>query len=675
MALTHLLIATASRSQKQTVAELNNVAVVLPEGVTLSKACTVRNPVGIPIPNAAPSVVGTGAAGSVTGTVYYAAVFVDSTTGTNGAPTSVVGVTVTDKQVSLSFTPITNEGSNTRVNAMDIYRTLSSGTVLFWLARTSHTATRFVDRKSDAFISANDTLKVFNQAHRQLPQNTYAGILEHMERLFVYGDPNFPGDRSTSPAARWRGVATTLSSAAPGTPALSAAQQLSFAGSASVRARGLRPGTVIYEGKGNQIRWCEKDNADAWPTDNIADVGGPEPIRSGATMGKDIYWFKRNEIHRHSYGADPDKNTGDGSIYDMEVNRGACTIKSVVNVDGSLFVMDPKGWYQYRGEQSIFELGESIKPILDRINWQHEAQISGSYDEKRVYWAFPLDGDTECRHVMVLDRLAFESGRGVRWWLWFVPQGIRDMSSGYLGEDADSIAFGLAGKRVCAIITTAGFEYFFADVYTDGVHPDLTNSGKTTGSASSLTLTMSGATFKSGNNDVLGAYARFIRDELPNQLQIASCTTTTFTLATGAGFNIPVGTSFVIGGIGAYWKSRQFAVDGPHDLKTPFGLSIEYLPLGKNSTMKVWGAGDRLAPVINYESDTQTGYRMASNEAAVIVDMGGKFNSHGRTGFVEIPLHAADYGYLQISVGVSNVNSPFFLSGFAVTEQARKTNR
>lgn len=674
MALTHLLIATASRSQKQSVAELNNVAVVVPEGYTLTKAATVKNPVGIPIPNAAPSIAGTGSGGSVTGTVYYAAVFVDSTTGTNGAPSSIVGVTVTNKQVSLSLANITNEGSNTRVNAMDIYRTLSSGMILFWLARTSQGATQFVDRKHDAFISANDTLKVGSQAYRQLPQNTYAGVLRHQKRLFVYGHPNYPGDRSTSPAGRWMGTPRLTSSSPLGTPAFAAQVQPVAGVRASVATRGIRPGTVVYDGAGNQVRWCEADNPDAWPTDNIADVGGPEPIRSMMALGNGIAIFKAAQIFMWYYRNDPDKNTGDGSIYDMEVNRGACTIKSAVNVDGSAFVMDKKGWYQYRSGQSIFELGECIKPILDRVNWQHEAQISGAYDEKRVYWAVPLDGDTECRHVIALDRLAFESGRGVRFWLWFVPQGIRDMSSGYLGEDADSIAFGLAHKRVCAIITTHGYEYFFADVYTDGVHPELTASGKTAGAAS-LTFTVTGATFKSGNNDVLGAPVRFIRDELPNQLLIASCTTTTFTLTTGAGFNVPANTSIVIGGISAYWKSRQFAVDTPHDLKTPYGLSVEYLPLGKNTTINVWGGGDRRAPSINYESDAQTGYRMASNETAVRVDMGGKMDSHGRTGFVEVPIHANDYGRLQVGFGVSNINSPFFITGFAVTEQARRTNR
>lgn len=674
MALTHILLGCKSRSQKQTVAELNNLAVVVPAGITLSKAATVANPTGFPIPNAAPSSVGTATGGSVTGTVLYAITFGDSTTGTNGAPSSTVEVTVTNKQVSLSFTPITNEASNTRVNCIDVYRTLAGGNVLFWVARTSHTASKYADNASDARISANDTLKVGSQAYRQLPQETYRFIIRHQARLFAFGNPNWRGDVSTAPTARYRGVARTLSAMVAGTPVYAAQTQLAVGVGAGTRIRGFRPGSVVYDGAGNQARWCESNNPDAWPTDNIVDIGGPEEIRSAAPLGNMIAVFKANQIFSWMYRTDPDKNTGNGSIYDMEVNRGACTFKSVVNADGSLFVMDKKGWYQYRGGQSIFELGECIKPILERVNWEHEAQISGAYDDKRIYWAVPLDGENECRYVVVLDRLAFESGRGVRWWLWFVPHGIRDMSSGYLGEDANTVSFGLAHRRVASIITSAGFEYFFADVYTDGVHPSLTNSGKTAG-AGSLTFTVTGATFKSGDNDVLGAYVRFIRDELPNQLQIASCTTTTITLVTGCGFNVPANTSLVIGGISSYWKSRQFAIEGAHDLKTPYGLSVEYLPVGKNTEIKIWAQADRTAPVINYESDAQTGYRMASNEAAVRVDMGGKYQSHGRTGFVEVPIHARDYGYMQIGLGASNVNVPYFINGFAVTEQSKRTNR
>lgn len=674
MALTHILLGCVSRSQKQTVAELNNLAVVVPAAITLSKAATVANATGLPIPSGRCSIGGTGSAGSVTGTVYYAVTFVDSTAGTNGAPCSIVGVTVTNKQVSLTFTGISNELTNTRINALDVYRTLSGGNVLFWVGRTSHTASKYADNASDARISANDTLKVGSQAYRELPQNTFRFIIRHQARLFAFGNPNVRGNVSTNPVARWQGTARANANPLPGTPVAAAKQQQAMSASAGARLNGHRPGTIVYDGTGNQARWCESNNPDAWPTDNIVDIGGPEDIRSAAPMGNMIAVFKANQIFSWMYRNDPDKNTGDGSIYDMEVNRGACTFKSVVSVDGALFVMDKKGWYQYRGGQSLFELGESIKPILDRVNWEHEAQISGAYDEKRVYWFIPLDGENECRYAVVLDRLAFESGRGVRWWLYFLPMGVRDCSSGFIGEDANSVSFGLANRRVCAIVTTAGFEFFFADVYNDGVHPDLLRTGKTA-STNSLTFSHASGPFKSGSNNVLGTYVKFINDALPNQLQIASCTTTTFTLATGAGFNVPGGTSFVIGGISSYWKSRQFAVDSPHDLKTPFGLSVEFMPTAKNSTIKMWAEADRTAPVINYESDTHTGYRMASNEAAVRVDMGGKFASHGRTGFVEIPIHARDYGLLQIGMGQSHDATPYFINGFAVSEQARKTNR
>lgn len=673
MALSHYQFATSSRSYKLTAAELNNQVVVVPPGITLSKAATTHNPTGLPIPNPPPSAVEAGSAGSLTGVYLYAISYVDSTTGTNGAPSSTVQVTATSNKVSLVFTSLTNAGSNSRVNAIDIWRTLGGGNVLFWAKRVAHTAGNWVDSLSDARISANDTLKVYNQAHRQLPQNTYAFAVTHGRRIFVFGDPNYPGLNSTNPAARWPGIAQSRAQVAVGTPAFAAVTQHAGAGVAGVTAVAHRPGTTFYIGKGNQARWCESDNPDAWPTDNLADIGGPEPVRSAVALGNALIVAKEKQLFQWLYRNDPDKNTGDGSIYDMEVGRGAVAFKSMLNVDGGVFALDQKGIYQYRGGQSIFELAEAIKPVFERINWRHAAQISSAYDDKRVYWSVPLDGENECRYLVVLDRLAFESGRGVRWWLWYVPMGVRDMSTGYIGTDADSVMFGIAGKRIACIITAAGYEYFIADVYRDGVHPELTAVGTTSTVSSTV---FGGGTFLSGNNDVLGAPVWFRHDKFKGTYIVQSCAATNFVIAGGSlGSTVPAGTSFVIGGIASWWKSRYFAAQSPHDKKTGYGLDIEYFPVGKNAQFNAWMTGDRLANVINSRSSDHTGWATRKYDDTILVDTGGALRSHGRTGFVEIPAHIHDYGQMQIGAGHSNVDTVYFITGFAVSERSKKVNR
>ena len=678
MALQHFYFKTANRSYKLSAAELNNQVVVVPPGITLSKAATTHNPTGLPIPNPAPSAVEAGTAGSLTGVYLYAVRCVDTTTGTYSAPSSTVQVTATSNMVSLVFASLTNTTSNSRVNALDIGRTLAGGNVLFWAKRVAHTATSWVDSLSDARISANDTFKVANQAYRQLPQDTYRGILAHMERLFVWGNPAFKGDTDvTNSIGRFRGSPRALTGAAglvPGSPVFAATVQAAGGVTAATQKQALIPGATVYDGKGNQIRWCEKDNPDAWPTNNIADIGGPEELRSAAAMGSDIYWFKRDSVWRHSYGTDPDHNTGDGSIYDMEVGRGACTEKSVVNVDGSLFCFDPKGIYQYRGGQSVFELAEAIQPLWERINWDHEAQISGAYDEERVYWFVPLDGESECRYAFVFDRLALESGRGVRWWLYHIPAGVRDASSGYVGNDADSTSFGLAGRRVCAIITAAGYEFILANVHRDGVHPELAATGTTSTAAS--TVFGSAGPFLSGNNDVLGCPVVFKHDRFPGTYIIQSCAAGNFVLAGGSlGSTVPAGTSFVIGGITSWWRSRYFAAEGPHDKKTGYDLDIEFFPVGKNTQINAWVAGDRMANVLNARSSEHTGHAHRKYDDTILVDMGGKLQSHGRTGFASIPMHTYDYGYLQIGVGASNVDTLYHITAFAVVEKRKRTNR
>ena len=646
-------------SRKQTIAELNGQVVIMPLAKAMTNRGTKVNSHGLPSPMGQPSV--TTANGSLTGSYIFAASLHDKDYDTYGAPTCIVSTgSQTNKRFVVKVRSLTH--SNTRNLEYAIWRTLAGGNVLFLDGVASLTASSYVTNKSDATISVNDTLKVGTQAARPLAAGTYAFVIRHGARVFAMGSADYFGRQAVASVVAANAFRTT------GTVQVAAKSGATFTSA-----------TLTRVALGNQAGWCESENPDDFRSDNEVEVGGPEPIRSAADIGTgQIAVFKDDDTFLWAYRDDPDRNTGDGSIQQMHTGRGAITFKSVVNVDGSIFVMDRRGWYVYGGGNAVLDLTEEIRPIIERINWERVDEIHGSYDDERIYWFLPLDGDVECKHALYLDRQAYQSNQGAFWWLARLPQGIRDSSSYINGRDALSLARGLAGRRLVKVITTRGLEYdIVPGMLSDGLHPELTQSGYTsTGSATFGGLNGVNGQFRySDTVDARGTFVKFAHPRTPDPILISSATSARFTLSNGVGFTMPKSTAYAIAAIPTYWKSGIMDFGSAHDPKSGKGMDLRFVPTGVNARFQVQFNADRLGPAMNLSSTTATGWRGQQGKDYVEVDAGGNVTSAGRTGYVEIPVNARSFGQLQVTIASSNVNTHYRVSDMQITQRSKKTNR
>ena len=635
-----LTIGNDDTSRKQTVAELNDLAIVLPRAKTISNRGTKVNDHGIPIANG--TMANSTVSGSLTGTYLFGVTFYDPDYDADGAPRSLTSAALTNQTKRFNVRSLTT--TNTRVKRLRFWRSLAGGNVLFLAHETSTiglgTASAVSTVRlnmSDATISANDTLKIGSQAKRVIPRDKYGFGIRHGQRIFAFAPANYYGKM--------------------------------FSSSSASRAYG--DGSITA----NRAIWSEADSADAFPSDNAVNIGPTLPHRSARGIGDAVAVMQDSETYLWIYRDDPDGNTGDGSIQNMFTGRGAISFKGCINVDGKLFVMDRRGWYEYGGGQATLDITDEIRPMLDRINWAEAAQISGTYDDERIYFFVPLDGDTECKHALVIDRVAYQANQGAYWWLYHYPMGVRDSDSYINGRDPYSVARGLSGVRLAAVQTTDSGEMILSRAYRDGAHPNWSAEGYTSAAASMTFRKGGGGLFKSSNIDARGCMVKFDHDRLPNALLIASATSLAFTLSASLGFSLPKSTAYTIGGIKAYWRSPQLDFGTPHDKKNGFGMDLRFKPQAINNRARVTTLADRRGPEINTASTVQTGWRATRFKDYVQFDTGGTFDSNGRTGFIELPIQTRNWSELQVEIGSSNVDNPWRVTGMSIRQKANKTNR
>lgn len=648
-------------SRKITCAELNGHVVLMPIAKTITHRGTKVNNHGLPTPIG--KIATSTLTGSLTGSYLFAVSLHDKDYDSYGPPTCLITTgSQTNKKFRVKLRSLTY--SNTRNLEYAVWRTLAGGNVMFLDGVTSVAASTYTTNNTDAYLSARDTLKVGTQAARALAAGTYAFVIKHGARIFGMGSANYYGKTNVSSLTATFAFATVGSY-----------QVMARTGTSTAYTSAAFPRTAL----GNLAGWCEANQPDDFRSDNEVEISGPEPIRSAADCGTgQLAVFKDNETLLWTYRDDPDHNTGDGSLQNMNTGRGAVTFKSVINVDGQVFVMDRQGFYVYGGGNAVLDLTEEIRPVLERVNWQVVADIHGCYDDERIMWFLPLDGDTECRHCLYLDRQSYQANQGAYWWLANIPQGARDSSSYINGRDSLSLARGVAGKRIARIMTTYGLEYdIMPGMFSDGLHPALTQSGYTsTGSATFGGLNGVNGQFRySSVQDARGCYVRFGHSRTPDPILISSATSTRFTLQNGVGFTMPKSTAYTIAAIHTQWKSGVLDFGGAHDKKVAFGMDMRFQPLGVNARMQLQFVADRMGPAIHLASTTQTGWRAGRGKDHVEVDMGGNVTSAGRSGFVEIPVPAKAFGQLQIVLQSSAVNCPWRVTDLEVIQKSRRTDR
>lgn len=624
---TDKLISITDYPRKDTVAVLEGVAIMLPEWKVIRTNGKVDD-VGIPKPTAAPTaaVGSAGTAGEVPNGEYRYKVTYKTSEGFygEGSDTFTVDTAGGDNEIDIDLSNLTNFRAHSAITHIQIWRTQAGGTILFYVDEVVFGTQSFTDDNSDAAISVNNTLQVAEQAFIAPTKNTYGNIVKARNRLIAFGAANYWDD-----ASEYRN---------------------------KVAWSGLNEETGLPMPEG-------------WPAENEGTIqNNGEHLRSGAMLGDTFYLFEENEIWAWVWIDNPDPETGNGNVEPMGTARGAVTFKSLINVDGDLWSMDRNGFFNYKGGQNIAPIEEPVKEEFDRINWRQVAQFHGSYDDKRIYWFVALDEDEECNYAFVLDRQSIKTGKGLRWWLYHYPQGARDSTSYIVGNSSGGEQHGLAGRRVVQIITAQGHEQYLVEgVFLDSVHPGLTTSGAINGAANQV-FTPAAGTYLSGNANLAGCFVRFDHPSTPEPLLIASSTTTTFTLKTALGANLPDGTTFTIGRIHGYWRSGQLDAGGPEMMKHFEAVAVVTNPRPLEGEIRIVTRTSRRGEFVAGKTENnRTGYRMVEYEPGSILKTGGRTGTTGnRDGYKEVPVHNKDGRYMEIEVQDDGTPYPWGLVGYYV---------
>ena len=603
------LINISNYPRKDTVAVLEGVAITLPDWKVLRTDGRVDD-VGIPKPVSVPTaaVGSSGTPGTVPdGDYQYKVVYKDSETGFYGEGSDTFTVTVTDDEIDIDLSPLTNHAAHSGVDKIAIYRTLNGGTLLFYVDEVAIGTQSYTDDKSDAEISVNDNLQVAEQSFKVPAKDTFGNIVRAKNHLMAFGAADYWNDAS------------------------------------------------VYR---NKVAWCGIETQtgipfpEGWPDENVGTVqNGGEHLRSGRMLGDVFILMEEAEIWMWTWvDDDPDTENGSGNMEPVGAGRGTVTFKTLIDVDGELWSMDRQGFFNYKGGQSIAPVEEPVRREFDRINWRQAAQFHGAYDAKRIYWFVALDEDDECNYAFVLDRASLKTGKGLRWWLHHYPQGARDSTSYIAGNSSGGEQHGFAGKRVVQIITTEGHEQIITEgAFLDGVSPDLTNSGAT-GGASAQVFTPAAGTYASGNATLAGTYVRFDHPSTPEPLLIASSTATTFTLKTALSASLPAGTTFTIGYIHGYWRSGQLDAGGPETMKDFNSIAVVTNPMPLEAEIRVVTRSNRRGEFVSGKTEAQrTGYGLTQYLPGAALRTGGRLRGTGnRTGYQEVPVHGQDGRYITV---------------------------
>lgn len=625
-------IGTSVEIAKCYVDRLQRVCVTTPymkaitESTYESGSFDTINDAGIPAPDAAPS--GATTTGSLTGAYAYYIQFWDNNRSVAGSESAQSGTVNPSGQGITVTNNATNNSANSRVTHWDIYRNQNGGSTYYFVARVAIGTTTYVDNNSDATIGANDTLQLDNDPP---VAETYGLVHTHKNYMFLAGPHN--------------GV-----------------------------------GGTAYD---DDFTWSKLANPDAFPLVNRTKIerGKYGHIRAMASIGDVLVFYKDSAIYELHFDTNPSGTTGDGYGKTVNTERGALNQRCVVNVQGTHYVLDTKGIYQFRGGTDMVRLSEPLKAIFDRINWNEREKFSGVQDEDRVVWFVALDRDTECKYGLVLDLNSIYLGRQPRWYLYQFDFGIRDAQRIRFANDANVVQFGMEFKSVAAFMTEYGFVGYINAGYRDLVAPQLTATGTVTGSTTS-TITDSAATFTRTNDasvteSVLGAYLRFVSwpsADKPGSADWSQAyritavnSATQVTVSPSFPSAPPAGAAYVIGAIpNARIETPQLGFGAPQLGKCGKQAVIEWEPGGSNYTLGVEYKLDRRGAEVSDATVSETIYSSTSGEPQVAVNMGGTLDDEGRMGARAIPCPARGFQYMQMIVDATGVDKPAIINAIGI---------
>lgn len=612
--------------KRQHVARLEDEVAIVPayRSLTDSAGAGTSNfdqfdDLGFDTPDAAPTAAANGA-GNVDGTRGYLITFYDNDRDAESNPydpDNPVSFVASSNTVRLTFQD-TNKADNNRWTHRRIYRNDSdSGTTYYLVATDPIANATYDDNSTDATIRTADTIELDNDKPEA---GLYDFCFTHKNYIFLLGDDFYI--------------------------------------------------------------WSKLGKGHAYPSTNKTAVqrGQHGRLRLASPVGDIFVFYKDDATTELHFDSAPSGVTGDGYAKTMTVERGCLNDRCNVNVRGTHYVLDFRGIYQSRGGTEENNISLPLEGIWNRINWAQRDKFSGIADRDRAMWAVALDGESECKYMLVLDLMSIRAGGRPKWFLSKYSYGIRDMCNLRWDGSSIPVQYGMEWQTVATFITEFGFTGYLVAGYRDLVDPQLTASGTATG-GSTTTLVDSGATFTRTNEasdtvSVVGAYLGFptLPDtDKPTSLDwtqyyrittVNSATQITVTPAMPAS---PSGYAYVIGGLpDSRLHSPLMHFGFPHKGKRGKRLLVEYQPVGSKMEIGYGFAMDRRGLEIAKHTTDEGYYRTVANEDLARIEMGGTLDDDGRAGVGSYGFGHRGFRYAQVVFDATGVDKPAIMDAYTV---------
>jgi len=319
------------------------------------------------------------AAGTLTGTYYYAYTEYDPTTGDESAP-GVAAATVSPAAQGVTLT-LAAVSSDTRFTRRRIYRSTSGGGVsTMTLLATINTATTYTD---SAGVDGTDAIDAVDGTYiTGTPPDTFSAVTIHRERAFYYGGTTYPN-------RVYRSEAGTL----------------------------------------------QRFYANAY-TEHEANV------RCVIARGQSLIVFTDSsvEIMESDWGRD---DLGSYNIQRTVVSRtvGCFGHKAAVNAHGQVFWIDSRGAWTLDGDTPT-PISEQINGIFPYINTNLKHRVVAAYNhiERQIWFSVALGGtefqsDTSRTSTV----LVYQLDRRI----WCPPYRIEVSYADQFDDDLNGIQFGV----------------------------------------------------------------------------------------------------------------------------------------------------------------------------------------------------------------------------------------
>lgn len=611
-----------------------------------------------------------------TGTHKFRYRYLDSSTGyvsepSNEYSTSVVAGISNQLTFAISTSGSGNmiRSTDTKVDKIVVEMTTSGGATFHKAAEVLQTASSVVVSIPDVTLATAGRLPwpgtISAQTGIHLPPPTMSGILSFRNRLWLYGSPvhaeGTVAVTNNSTTLTGTGTDWTAVIAKPTTSDFSnrVVWRFKVAGDAvdyeiNTRASATSAALVApYAGstlsglsysiytRDNNIYFSEPGFPESFPALNYIEGPPSGPITSLTPHQNALLMTSLSGMSRFVWSDSP---ALDGVRRTIPTDRGGLSPDVVLNVEETVYGLDRRGMWAFRGEQPV-AVSRPIESLVQRINFAVEAKFTAVWQPKlrAIRWWVALDSATEPHHFF-----QFDVDRQV----W--STGYRDFA-----VTAGSLVPTSGGLKTL-IGDENGYDWYDDEGTTDGCDGAAAAQGKITGSPTTTSVPLSVVLPTSPS--LAGAYA--YSEELGESRLIASNTASTLTVA--AFSRAPsVDTRIHLGRVNALAKTKIFRA--PHGKKHVGRVAyIYFVPLSE-----VTGVVRRLrARCYRDFSSSRETFPNGVNVSLAGVDHedGGDWlvDLTHSDGVVHFPLAAEAVHSVEIELEVTDASVPVKILGLSI---------